>query len=267
MSDPILSLPALKDTPAETAGRFSGTNLLPLLLLIPLLLRGRGHDGIFPFGTAGADGQGKPAITIPKIFKTNDFLEILGAVEPHFHGYRQEFVNALMGIMDVQSSIRSLRHHRGGQSQSAPETSAHSGPDPLSIFHSLVPFMSDEIRTPAERYINVIGSARGLMQQWRNAGGLFPNGQSGAGNPLMGLLSTLVPGSESIAQAFQTYQAMHQSPAETPGHDEGSEGASNRDTHGSIARLLELSREMSGGMGRGSAPADFASLLSRLRTS
>lgn len=264
-----LPVPRATEKPAQTAGRFAGSNLLPLLILIPVLLRGRSHDGIYPY-EAGTQQQNKTALRLPKVFKTDDFLDILGAIEPHFHGYRQEFVNALMGIMDVRSSIRSLRQNWGGRAQTAANTAARTGPDPFSIARSLVPFMSDDIRNPAERYINVIGSARGLMQQWHDAGGLFPNAQSGGNtSPLMGLLGTLVPGSDRIAQAVNLYQAMHASRADetdTPGYDGGTLGAQDRDTRGSLTRLVELAKEMGGGKSPGPSAADFASLLTRLKT-
>jgi hypothetical protein len=264
-----LPVPKAAEKPMETAGRSAGPNLLPLLILIPLLLRGRSRDGIYSH-EAGTQQQNKPGFGLPKVFKTNDFLDILGAIEPHFHGYRQEFVNALMGIMDVHSSIRSLRQNWGNHPQTAAVPGERPRPDPFSIARSLVPFMSDDIRNPAERYINVIGSARGLMQQWRTAGGLFPNAQSGGNtSPLMGLLGTLVPGSDRIAQAVNLYQAMHASranEADTPGHDEGTLGAKDRDTRGSLTRLVELAKDMGGGRGSGPTAADFASLLSRLKT-
>lgn len=275
MSDPILlpqSLPAkeIPDEPLHTERRPYTPTLWPLALLIPLVLRGIKSNGIDAADAEYPIEERGPLIRFPKLFKTNDFLDILGAVEPHFNGYRQEFVNALMGIMDVQSSVKSLRHNWGGHTQSTIQAEERTGPDPISIFRSLVPYMNDDIRTPTERYINIIGSAQSLIQQWRNAGGLFPNGQSGDGvNPLMQILSTLVPGSEGIAQAMNLYQTMHASDEKqtnAPGHDEGTLRKEKRDTRGSLVRLMELAKEMGSGRGHSPSPVDFGSLLSRLKT-
>ena len=276
MSDPLLLPPPQSPSPASdeslhTQIRPAGPALWPLLLLIPLVTRGIKSGGIYET-TDDAIEEREPLIRFPKIFKTNDFLDILGAIEPHFNGYRQEFVNALMGVMDVHSSVKSLRQHWGGQvrSEAQAQTQTRTGPDPISIFRSLVPYMTDDIRTPTERYINIIGSAQGLMRQWRNAGGLFPGTQSGDGvNPIMQILSTLVPGSEGIAQAMNLYQSMHtpgQGQTNAPGHDEGTLRNEKRDTRGSLARLMELAKDMGGGRGPSPGPADLGSLLSRLKT-
>ena len=273
MSDPILlprSLPVPEptDESLHTQRNPAGPTLWPLLFLVPLVLHGINRDGIYA-ETDAIEERG-PLIRFPKIFKTNDFLDILGAIEPHFNGYRQEFVNALMGVMDVHSSVKSLRQNWGGHTQSAVPAEQRTGPDPISIFRSLVPYMTDEIRSPTERYINIIGAAQGLMRQWRNAGGLFPNAQSGDGaNPLIQILSALVPGSEGIAQAMNLYQSMHVSDearAYEPGHDEGTLRKEKRDTRGSLVRLMELAKEMGSGKGSSPGPADLASLLSRLKT-
>jgi|GEM_PF-3852294 len=271
MSDPILlpmSIPEPSDESLHTKRSPYQMTLWPLLLLIPLLLRGTSRDGIYTADTVNAEER--RSFHIPRIFKTNDFLDILGAIEPHFNGYRQEFVNALMGIMDVRSSVKSLQQNWGAHGQDTVQTQTRTGPDPISIFRSLVPYMTDDIRTPTERYINIIGSAQGLMRQWRNAGGLFPNAQSGDGvNPLMQILSTLVPGAEGIAQAMNMYQSMHTSEPsqnDAPGHDEGTLRKEKRDTRGSLVRLMELAKEMGGGRGNSPGPADLASLLSRLKT-
>ena len=275
MSDPILlpqpmSVPEPSDESLHTESHPPGPTLLPLLLLIPLVRRGIRRDGVHTADMEGSAAERGPLIRFPKIFKTNDFLDILGAIEPYFNGYRQEFVNALMGIMDVRSSVHSLRQNWSSHEQSTVPADTKTGPDPVSIFRSLVPYMTDDIRTPTERYINILGSAQGLMRQWRGAGGLFPNAQSGdGGNPLIQILSTLVPGSEGIAQAMNLYQSMQASDAantDAPGHDEGTARREKRDTRGSLARLMELAREMGSGKGSAPGPADLASLLSRLKT-
>lgn len=271
MSDPNLlpmSIPEPSDETLHTERYPHSPTLWPLLLLIPLVLRGTRRDGIADTGdTVEARGS---MMRFPKLFQTNDFLDILGAIEPHLNGYRQEFVNALMGVMDVRSSVKSMRQNWGGHTQSAVQADHRTGPDTMSIFRSLVPYMNDDIRTPTERYINIIGTAQGLMQQWRNAGGLFPDAQSGGGvNPIMQILSTLVPGSEGIAQAMNLYHTMHASDPRqqnAPGHDEGTIRKEKRDTRGSLVRLMELAKEMGGGRGNSPGPADFASLLSRLKT-
>ena len=275
MSDPILlpqSLPEkeIPDEPLHTESRPYTPTLWPLALLIPLVLRGIKSNGINTADTDYPIEERGPLLRFPKLFKTNDFLDILGAIEPHFNGYRQEFVNALMGVMDVHSSVKSLRQNWAGHGQSTAEAPARTGPDPISIFRSLVPYMTDDLRNPTERYINIIGSAQGLMRQWRDAGGLFPNAQSADGaNPLMQILSTLVPGSQGIAQAMNLYQTMQASGAAktgAPGHDEGTLRQEKRDTRGSLVRLVELAKEMGGGRGGSPGPADLAGLLSRLKT-
>jgi hypothetical protein len=272
MPDPILlpqplSEPEAPDEPMY-AQRFSGPALLPLLpllLLIPLVLRVVNRDGIYAV-EASMDRETLPRL--PKVFKVHDFLDILSAIEPHFNGYRQEFVNALMGIMDVHASVKSLRQNWGRYTQNTAQASQRTGPDPVSIFRSLVPYMTDDIRYPTERYINIIGTIQGMIQQWRSAGGLFPQSGDGA-NPLMQILSALAPGTENIVQAMNLYQTMRspdERQSDAPGHDEGTSRNEQRDTRGSLARLMELAKEI--GIGRGANPgaADLGRLLSRLKT-
>ena len=92
---------------------------------------------------------------LPKVFKVHDF-DILSAIEPHFNGYR------------MNSSCPHGHHGctRVGEIPAAklgPLYTEHGRPvrgptDPVSIFRSLVPYMTDDIRYPTERYINIFGT-------------------------------------------------------------------------------------------------------------